>query len=164
MLHTPQQAADAFYAAMPHAVSGVLLDEYGIETSAEQGRQITRELLSLSLFWIRCALDAVLLPRHRAEVLDELRGRIRLGWTSDLALDGADPERYFQEAEERRKVYDQVTQEGASPVIVATETAAILVSDAAVPPEDRQKVLALIIDLMPVDHFGELAEDIKLAE
>ena len=164
MVQTPHQAAQALYAALPHALPRATLEEYGIEATTEQAQQITREVLSLSLFWIRCALDATLMPKHREQVLSELRRCILAGWQSELGLDGADAEGYFEEAQERRKLYDQVMQEGASPVVIATETAAILVADAVVPPEDRPKILALLIDLVPVDQFGELAEQIKLVD
>ena len=162
MFRTPQEAAEALYAAIPHALSRAMLEDYGIEATIEQARQITQELLSLNLFWIRCALEAVLPPKLRELVLGELRGRILSGWGSDLALDGLDAQRYFQEAEERRRIYAQAMQEGASPVMIATETAAILGANSAVQPEDRVKVVALVTDLVPVDELGELVDQIRL--
>lgn len=162
MFRTPQEAAEALYAAIPHALSRATLEDYGIEAEAGQAQQITQELLSLSLFWIHCALEAVLPPKPRELVLGELRGCILSGWGSDLALVGLDAQRYFQEAEERRRIYAQAMQEGASPVMIATETAAILGANSAVQQEDRVKVVALATDLVPVDELGELAEQIRL--
>jgi hypothetical protein len=164
MFQTAQQAAEALYAAIPHRISLATLEEYGIEVTAAQAQQITQEVLSLNLFWIRCALDAVLLSKDRDRVMTELRRRILDMWTSSFGLDGVDSERYFEEAEERRKNYDQAMQEGASPVMISTETASILVADSAVQPENRQRVLALLIDLVPVDDLGVVAEQIKLTE
>ena len=162
MFRTPQEAAQALYAAIPHALSCAMLEDYGIEATIDQARQMTQEVLSLDLFWIRSALDAVLPPKSRESVFGELRGRILNGWTSDLALDGLDAERYFQDAEERRRIYAQAVQDGASPVMIATEAAAILVTDSIVQPEDRVKVVALVTDLVPVDELGELADQIRL--
>ena len=162
MFRTPQEAAEALYAAVPHALSRAMLEDYGIEATIEQARQITQELLSLNLFWIGCALEAVLPPKPRELVLSELRGRILSGWVSDLAWDGLEAGPYFQEAEERRRIYAQAMQEDASPMMIATETATILVADSAVQPEDRNKILALVVDLVPVDELGQLAEQIEL--
>jgi len=163
MFRTPQEAAEALYAAIPHALSRAMLEDYGIEATIEQARQVTQEVLSLNLFWIRCALEAVLPPKPRELVLGELRERILSGWGSDLALDGLDAQRYFQESEERLRNYAQAMQEGASPVMIATEAAALLGADSAVQPEDRAKVVALITDLVPVDDLGELADQIRLS-
>jgi len=162
MLRTPHEAAEALYAAIPHAILRATLEEYGIEAESSQAQQITQELLSLSLFWIHCALEAVLPPKQREQVLGELRRRILVGWAGELALDGQDAPRYFEEAEERRRLYTQAMQDGASPVLIATEAAAILVANSAVQQEDRLKALALVTDLIPVDELGQLADEIRL--
>jgi len=162
MLRTPHEAAEGLYAAIPHALTRATLEDYGIEAEAGQAQQITQELLSLSLFWIHCALEAVLPPRQREQVLGELRGCILSGWGSDLALVGLDAQGYFQEAEERRRIYAQAMQEGASSVMIATEAAAILVANSAVRREDQMKALALVTDLVPVDELGELADQIRI--
>ena len=162
MFRTPQEVAEALYAAVPHALSRAMLEDYGIEATIEQARQITQELLSLNLFWIGCALEAVLPLKPRELVLSELRERILSGWVSDLAWDGLEAGPYFQEAEERRRIYAKAMQEDASPMMIATETATILVADSAVQPEDRNKILALVVDLVPVDELGQLAEQIEL--
>jgi hypothetical protein len=163
MLRTPLEAADALYAAIPHAIARATLEEYGLEVETGQAQQITQEMLSLSLFWIHCALEAVLPPRQREQVLGELRRRILGGWVGELALDGQDAPRYFEEAEERRRIYAQATQEGASPVAIATETAALLVAGSAIRREDQMKALALVTDLVPVDELGQLADEIRLS-
>ena len=56
MPQTPAQAADALYAILAHVLSSATLEEYGIHATAEQTRQITRELLSVNLYWIHSAL------------------------------------------------------------------------------------------------------------
>jgi hypothetical protein len=163
MLRTPQEAADALYDAIPHAITRATLEDYGIEAEPGQAQQITQELLSLSLFWIHCALEIVLPPRQREQVLDELRRRIVDGWVGDLALDGKEASRFFREAEVRHGVYMQATREGASPIAIATETAALLAANSGVRREDQMKAFALVSDLMPVDELGALADDIRLS-
>ncbi|MGH7167619.1 MAG: hypothetical protein ACREII_03725, partial [Nitrospiraceae bacterium] len=60
--------------------------------------------------------------------------------------------------------YDRVIQEGGTPVMVFTESASILESVGTVQPEDRQKILALLIDLIPVDPIGEQVAELDLTD
>ncbi|MGH7208230.1 MAG: hypothetical protein ACREIL_02480 [Nitrospiraceae bacterium] len=161
---TPSQAADALYALIPHAVPRATLEEYGIDATAEQARQISREVISLSLFWVRSALQVALPKPSRERVFGELRQRIVESWQSDLGQEGYDAEQYFEELEGRRSTYEGVVQKGGPPVMVSTEAAAILESGGAVSPEDFQKILALLLDLIPVDAIGELVTELDLTD
>ena len=159
MPQTPAQAADALYAILAHARSSATLEEYGIHATAEQTRQITRELLSVNLYWIHSALHVSLSKGDAERILDALRQRLVRAWTSELGLEGHEPQQYFQEAEERRQAYDQIAQESGSPIAVMTATASILESDGAVTAEDYQKLLALLIDVVPVEGIGETVQE-----
>lgn len=162
-LITPNQAAESLYAILPHALAGGTLEEYGIEATPEQVQQITQEVLAVNLYWVQSALQAVLTKGDRDRVLGALYDRILQGWMTELGLDGQDAQAFFKEAEGRRQTYDQIIQEGGSPVAIFAECTAILESTWAVKSEDRQKILALLIDLIPVDPIGELVEDFQLA-
>jgi len=162
MFQTPEEAAEALFGAIPHAITPAVLEEYGIE-AAGPAHHITRELLSLSLFRIHWALQAVLPPKHREQVLAALHRRVVAGWEKDLWLEGSELE-FFDRVAEQRKTYTQAMQAGAGPVDIAHEAAALLVSHGAVPAEDRQKVLGLIIDLVPDTELVELVEQLKSAE
>jgi hypothetical protein len=163
-LLTPSQAAESLFAILPHDLAGGQLEEYGIEAESEQAQEITREVLALNLYWVQSALQAVRTKAADKErVLGALRDRILHGWTTEFGLDGQDAQAFFQQAEERRQAYDQIVQEGGGPVAVFTECAAILESASAVKSEDRRKILALLIDLIPVDQIGELVGDWRLA-
>jgi hypothetical protein len=161
-LRTAAQAAEAFFALLPHRVSPSTLEEYGIQASPGQAQQITRELLSVNLYWIWCALNARLADKDCRLVFGELRQRLAAAWASAQGLAGHDPDTYFREMEKRRERYDQTTQEGQPPVMVLSETVTILESAGAVRAEDRQKVLALLLDLVPADRYGEVLENIEL--
>lgn len=160
--YTPMQAAEALYALVPHEVTPAMLEEYGIEATPAQTRQLTRELLSLNLFWIRHALPVALKDADRKRVLNELCERLISAWEPELGQEGEDVGRYFQDMEERYRAYDRLVQEGAEPPMIASEAAAILESEGVVKPEDRRKLLALFIDLVPVDEIGEAATDLVL--
>ncbi|MBI4401186.1 MAG: hypothetical protein HY581_06105 [Nitrospirae bacterium] len=159
---TPWQAAEAIYGLIPHAVSPATLEDYGIDATPEQAQQITRELLSLGLFWARWALRAALSEQDRKRVFGELRQCLVNKWSSELGQQGQDVQQFFEEVEARGRAYDQVMEEGASPVAIATEAAALAEADGVVRLEDRQKLLALFIDLVPVDELGEMATELSL--
>ena len=160
MPQTPQEAAEALFAAIPHVIARDTLEEYGFEGTV-QTQQLTQELLSLSLFRIYWALRATMAPKPRDLVLEALRRRIRDGWSTDLALDGTDPDEYFSTAEERRQMYEQAMQRGAGPIDMANEVTALLISNSAVQADDRSKVLGLIIDLVPDEELVDLAEEMR---
>ncbi len=161
---TPTRAAEALFRIIPRAVSPGTLEEYGIEAAREQAQQITREMLFLSLFWARWALRAHVSVRDATRVFGELRQCILRNWETSLGQAGQDAQRYFDDMEERHLTYDEIVKEGGTPVAVATEGAAIMEQTGAIGAEDRQKVLALLIDQIPVDELGELAEDIQLMD
>ncbi len=157
-----RQVAQALYSAMPHALSAETLQEYGIAALPDQARAITREVLSVSLFWIHTALDALQSPPTRDRTFLELQGVIRSRWAIDLNMDSDDLAPYVDEFETRQAAYMQLTREGASPVSVFSETAAVLESNGVIRPEDQSKVLALLIDVVPVEAFGDILEDLEV--
>jgi hypothetical protein len=161
---TPYQVAEALYAMIPHAVSRATLEEYGIDGTPDQVRQITREVLSLSLFWVYSALEVTLPKSSQERVFGELRQRLVKSWQSELGQEGQAVEEYFEEMEGRRSTYDGVVRDGGTPVMVFAEAADILESGGAMPSEDRQKILALLLDLIPVDPIGELVAELHLTD
>lgn len=158
------QAAEALFRSMPHAVSLSTLEEYGIEVAREQVQQITREMLSLSLFWARLALRTHLSARDATRVFDAIRQCVLRNWETSLGQAGQSAQSYLDEMQERQTAYDEVVKEGGTPVAVATEAAAIMEQSGAIGAEDRQKALALLIDQIPVDELGELAQNIELMD
>jgi len=162
MPQTAQQAAESVFTLFPLPLAHATLEEYGVEATAEQIRIITREVLSLNLFWAHHALQSVLAKVEGERVADELGRYVRAAWETVLGLDGSPLAGYFEEAEERREAYERIVQEGGSPIAVFTETTSILESTWALRPEDSRKFLALLIDLIPVDAIGETVEGLDL--
>ena len=161
---TPKQVAETFYALMPHTLSLDTLEEYGIEATPQQAAHITKEVLSLNLFWIESALEAPLTALGRERVRQELHQLITSSWAKDFRLEGSHRENYSAESNARQQAYAKIVQEGGSPISVFSETAAYLDSRGVVKPDDQQKVLALLVDLVPVDSYGEVVEDVELRE
>jgi hypothetical protein len=151
------EAAQRFYAVMPRALSADLLAEYGLEVSAEQSQYMTMEMLSLCLYWIHAALQVNLSAGGAEQVFNELQNRIATEWESTFGLQGHDQPSYWEEMKQRRQGYDEIIGSGGTPMSLNLEAAALLESAQVISREDRQKLLALFIDLIPVETFGELA-------
>jgi len=163
MAHTPREAAESLYKAMPHAISLDLLSDYGLDVSPDQARHITLETLSLSLYWIHTAIRSTLRAGEAERVVTELAQRIRLSW-SDFDIQEWDHAAALDEAKHRHAGYARIVQEGGSPIAVFGESAGALEFSGTIEAGDRQKLLALFIDMIPVDTFGELVADFELAD
>lgn len=162
MPQTAQQAAASLFALLAKAMPAPLLEDYGIETSSEQVQRISREVLALHLYWAHHALTTVLAAQEGERVYGELMACLTAQWPSTPGLEGQSPAGFREEAEERRQAYDRIVQEGGSPVAVFTETVEFLESAWAIRPEDRQKMLALLIDVVPVDDIGDFVAELDL--
>lgn len=161
-LSTPDAAAAALFRLLPGSRCTEALADYGLSLSPRQGRRLTEELLALSLFWTRSALEVILSPAGVTRVMDRLRGLIE---TDLVRVFGAAPlelEAFSRLVEARRDHYRSIVVQGATPVAVASEAAAIWEHEGIVLGTERTKALAFILDQTPVDEVGELAQDIDL--
>jgi hypothetical protein len=162
MAHTARQAAEAIYASMTCAVSPETLLDYGLVAPPEQAQRIAVEVLALSLFWIRRALMEILGSRYESRVFAELQRRVESNWPDfNLPLD---PQRALEETGRRHATYEPLAREGGPPVTVFGEAAQALEREGVVTLEDRQKLLALFIDLVPVETFGEVLSELDVRE
>ena len=161
---SPTDAAQNFHAIISRTLSGAALEDYGLSVSREQGDQILRELLSLCLFWAWSALDAGLSDTNRDRTWDALVQRVREAWVSELGLPQQTLDSYPAELAQRRRFYGSLAREDGNPVAIATEAAGLLDTESVIEPEDRLKLLALMVDLVPVDELGEAAEGLEIID
>lgn len=138
-----------------------LLLDYGLHVDPDQSRAIMKELLSLTLYWIGSALQANFRPEAAECIMKELQHRIEQGWR-DLGMQGFEPAAVFKEAKIRQAVYHQMLQEGGSLISVFGESARFLEFEGVIEAGHHQHVLALLIDFVPVDTFGEVLDGIEL--
>jgi len=158
---TPAQAAVALLKTMPHPVSTVQLEEYGIEVSESSARQVAREILSLNLYWILAAIDAHIPPKYRAAISETLFESIRTLWWKSGQLGVGTWEEYQKELDERRAEYGRlVDQEGISHMAVSAEAVSLIEDQGSVPSKDRQKLLVLLIDYAPAAQYGKLLDEV----
>lgn len=158
---TPAQAAAELMRTMPQPLSTTQLEEYGIEASQDQAQQISREILSLNLYWILAAIDAHIPQKYRAAITDTLFESIRTGWWASGRLGSGAWEDYRKELDQRRADYGRlVDQEGLSHMAVSAEAASLIEDQGMVTSEDRQKLLVLLIDYAPAAQYGKLLDEV----
>lgn len=79
-------------------------------------------------------------------------------------MPGRDHAAALEEAQNRRAGYDRIVQEGGSPIAVFGESAGALEFSGVIEAGERQKLLALFLDLIPVDAFGDLIASLELTD
>lgn len=161
---SPADAAQNLYAIISRALSGAALEDYGLSVPRAQGDQILRELLSLCLFWAWSALDAGLADKNRDRVWAMLLQHVRDAWALDLGFPLQDLESFSAELSQRRRLYESLAREGGNPVAIATEAAGLMEAESIIDPENRLKLLALMVDLVPVDELGQAVEELKISD
>lgn len=157
---TPKEAADALYKLLPRAVTPAVLAEYGIEATEVQALDITREILSLNLFWVSSAIEAHLPRQYQAAVMELVLNSVQHGWSADFGLPFRDWNDYLRESAQRRERYAVLIEEGKSPLAVNAEAAALMEENGLVDYEDQQKLMIFLGDVVPVDAYGSLLEDV----
>lgn len=149
---------------MPQAVSTDTLAEYGIEASREQAQRITLEVLYLNLFWIFSACDDLLTKSEGARLHEELSRTLTASWASGLQLEAAHRDIFAAELDGRHREYAAVIKSGGNPGSLCVEAAGIMERGKVIPPEDRTKMVALLVDMTPVETYVEALRDIHVVE
>jgi hypothetical protein len=157
---TPTQAAASLFQTMPQPISPPQLEEYGIAVSESDAHAISREILSLNLYWILAAIDAHIPPKYRTAIGETLLESIKTGWWYSGQLGPGTWEEYQRELGERRAEYGRlVDYEGMSHMAISAEAASRIEDKGLIPPDDRQKLLVLLIDYAPAAEYGKLLEE-----
>lgn len=157
---TPKQAAVALIGAMPVGPSVQQLEEYGIEATTEQAQAITREVLSLNLFWMCASIDAHIPRKYQAALSEFIVDTVGAGWGTTLPIGPVAWTAYLNEWQERRRRYSRLVEEGMSPLAVSAEAAELMEENQLVKEEERRNLLTLLIDFVPVDTYGQLLQDV----
>ena len=105
---TPAQTADALYKLIPRRISVEMMGDYGIEMTEEQSRDMTREVLSFTLYWVNAAINAHIPRKYRDVLFQRVLELIQVDWTTEFKLDTVKWGDYLVEMEERRAFYAQV--------------------------------------------------------
>lgn len=146
---------------MPRPLSMTQLAEYGLDLSDDQSRRVSREILSLNLYWILAAIEAHIPQKYRAAIADTLLETIRTNWWNKGQFGTGTWDEYRVELEKRRAEYSRlVDQEGMSHMAVSAQAASLIEDQGIVVSEDRPKLLVLLIDCAPASEYGTLLDEV----
>ncbi len=158
---TPTQAAAALFSTMPQPLTVSQLEEYGVEASESTSGQIAREILSLNLYWILAAVDAHIPTQYRAAITKDLVASVRKAWWESGWCGAGTWDEYQPELNDRQAHYARlIDQEGMNPMGLCAETASLIEEQGIISPEDRSKLLVLLIDYAPASEYGRLLEEV----
>jgi hypothetical protein len=161
---SPADAAKSVFTLISRALSGAALEDYGLSLSREQGDQVLREVVSLCLFWAWSALDSGLSDKDRDRTWEALLQHASAAWETELGLPPHDLDGYEAELAARRRLYESLTREGGDPAAVAAQAAGLMEAESVIEPEDRAKLLALLVDLVPADELGQAVEGLEISD
>ncbi|MDH4329006.1 MAG: hypothetical protein OEY21_06330 [Nitrospira sp.] len=157
---TPAQAAASLLRVMPQPPSAAQLEEYGLTAPPSTAQAISREILSLNLYWIIAAIYAHIPIKYRDAIRGILLGSVRTTWWESGQLGPGTWEAYQAELDERRAEYARlVDYEGLSHMAVSAEAASRIEDQGMVASEDRDKLLVLMIDYAPAAEYGKLLDE-----
>lgn len=156
-----QQAAAQLFDLIPPGLPPSTLEGYGLDVSREQAQAITREVLGLCLYWIGCGVRVSVTEAIRSQIMDELLKGIRDNWEPAFQLKGQDVEDFFQEQKIKESVYKEIVQQGGEPIAVLSQSVADLEAQGIIESQEQQKLLALLVDFIPVEEIGEVSAEIE---
>ncbi|OQW36846.1 MAG: hypothetical protein A4E19_21120 [Nitrospira sp. SG-bin1] len=156
---TPAEAAAALFRTMPHPIAVSQLEEYGIDTSDSTIQRMAREILSLNLYWVLAAIDAHIPTKYRPAIKQTLFETIQNEWWNSGRLGPGTWSEYQPELTQRCKRYAcLVDQEGINHMGICAEAASLMEDEGIISPEDREKLLVLLIDYAPAAEYGRLLD------
>jgi hypothetical protein len=156
---TPAEAAEALYRLIPRRISVEMMSDYGIDVSEEQSRDMTREVLSFTLYWVSAAINAHIPRKYREVLFQRVLELIQADWATEFKLETVKWGDYLVEMAERRTFYAQVGDYECGAIAASEEISDLLEDKGLIQPEDRPKLLVLLPDLVPLDKYQALLGD-----
>lgn len=159
---TPDQLVARLTTWFPPEPTPTLWEDYRLERAAATPGPLLRELLSLTLFWMKSALDAHYAGIGEVLVWPRLMDALRARWQPRYGLATAEWEPFVAELPVRMADYTRVKAEGGSAVAVATQAGAYLEESWVIRGEEQSALLAFIVDNIAADAIGDIFEDLEL--
>ena len=153
---TPAEAAEGLYKLIPRRISAEMMSDYGIDVTEEQSRDLTREVLSFTLYWVHAAINAHIPRKYREVLFQRVLDLIQADWATEFKLEAVKWEDYLAEMEARRTSYAQVGDYEGGAIAASEEISDLLEDLGLIQPEDRPKLLVLLPDLVPLDLYQAL--------
>ena len=161
MTEQAQETAKALVQLIPPSVAPDFLEEYGLTLTAQQAQAVTKELLALSLYWITCAVRVSIPEPVCSRMHEAIHGQVHEKWGSRFGLVHVPIDEFYAEMESKHRAWEDIAQQGGEPIAVLSVAAEGLEDDHVIASHDRQNMLAVLLDLVPVDEIGALVAELE---
>ncbi len=129
--------------------------------SREQALAITWEIVLLSMYWIQCALEVGVPEQTGKSIWKQVQGQVRARWDSRFGFVYQPIDQFFSDLETKGKVWDALAEEGGEPIAILNEATSEMELNGNIPRGERQKLLVLFLDLVPVEEIGQAVAEIE---
>ena len=161
MTEQAQQTAKDLVQLIPPSVAPDFLEEYGLALTAQQAQAITKELLALTLYWMTCAVRVSIPEPVCSQMHQAIHEHVREKWGSRFGLVHVPIEQFYAVMERKHRTWEDLAQQGGEPIAILSDAAQGLEGDNVIASRDRQKILAVLLDLVPFDEMGELIAELE---
>ena len=155
------QAAETLFNVIPPAIAPDFLEDYGLTVSQEQAQSITWEIVLLSTYWIKRAIQVGIPEQAGTEIFEHVQTQVRERWESRFGFVHRPIEQFFSDIETKHRVWDHMADQGGKPIAILTQVADTLESEGTIPRGEDHKLLVLLLDLVPMEEIGQAAAEIE---
>ncbi len=99
-----EQAAETLFNVIPSAIAQDFFEDYGLTVSQEQAQSITLEIVLLSTYWIKHAIQVGLHEQIGTEIWEHVQTQIRERWESRFGFVHRPIEQFFSDIETKYRV------------------------------------------------------------
>lgn len=161
MTEPAKNAAARLFNLITPAMPLEVLEGYGLNLTIPQAQAITQELIALSAFWIRCALQAGIPEQFGKTIWQSLTEHLQQDWENKFGLAMLSFDKFLGEMDARHAAWDELTRMSAEPITVINQAASDLEEQGLVPQGHQQFLVALFLDFVPIDEIGNVAKTIE---
>ena len=86
---------------------------------------------------------------------------VRDKWGSRFGLVHVPIDEFYAAMEHKHRTWEDIAQQGGEPIAVLSAAAEGLEDEDVIASHDRQKLLAALLDLVPIDEIGELVAELE---
>ena len=148
------QTSHALFDLIPPSVAPDFLKDYELDLAPRQAQAITIMLLSLTTYWITSAIRFSIPEPVCGQMLRDIQERVREKWGSRFGLVHVPIDPALSVMEKQHQTWEGLVQHGGEPIAVLHEAAGSLAADGMPASCDEQKILAVLVDLVPLDEIG----------
>lgn len=156
-----QHEAETLFNLIPPALAPDFLEDYGLAVSREQAQSITWEIVLLSTYWIKSALQVGIPEQAGKDIWEQVQVQVRHRWESRFGFVHRPIKQFFLDMDAKFQAWDDITQQGGEPIAVLTEASSALETEGHIPRGKEQQLLVVLLDLVPIEEIGQAAAEIE---